>query len=91
MPFQPGQSGNPSGRAPGSVNRKWANVGYWFNIIESNLEDDSIKAGDKIRIAQWAMEILIGKMASITTPEESKENAAEALKILERLENKPRP
>lgn len=87
MPFQPGQSGNPAGRPAGSKNRQWADIGYWFKYIQDNI--DALPADEKIRIAKWAMEILIGKIKDIETPADSAENAKATLELLKTLENKP--
>lgn len=62
---------------------------YWFGILESNIEHDSIRPADKIAIAKWAMELLAGKMKEISSPEESADSASKALEMLKALENKP--
>lgn len=86
MPFAPGQSGNPAGRPKGSVNRKWADISYWFDIIEANI--GSVSPAQKIEIAKWAMAILIDKTKSIDDPEASKRNAEDAMLILKEMEAK---
>jgi hypothetical protein len=85
MPFQPGQSGNPGGRPTGTVNRKWANIGYWFDIIEKNM--GKLNPHEKIQLSKWAMEILIDKAKGIESPEDSKSNVEETMKLLKAMEN----
>jgi hypothetical protein len=86
MPFQPGQSGNPGGRPVGTVNRKWANIGFWFDIIEKNM--DRLNPHEKIQLSKWAMEILIEKSKGIDSPEDSKANVEETMKLLKEMESK---
>lgn len=92
MPFAPGQSGNPAGRPKGSINRKWADISYWFDIIEANIS--SVTPAQKIEIAKWAMSILIEKKKDIEDPADSKANAEAAMSVLREMEakaGKPNP
>jgi hypothetical protein len=70
MPFQPGQSGNPAGRTPGSKNKK-TQIAYeeYFSIYQDNiprLRDELSKLSGKEFVCE------MNKMAEFIFPKQSR-------------------
>lgn len=69
--FKPGESGNPNGRPKGATDRKWADLRWWFNLVEESVGD--LKPEKKAEIGLEGMRLLISKMPMLpASPEESK-------------------
>jgi hypothetical protein len=74
------------GRPKGSKDRKWASIEHWYAMIEQNM--DKLTPREKVSLGKWGCEILIGKMKEIASPNESKQNAEQAMAILKEMESK---
>lgn len=76
------------GRPKGSKDRTWAKIETWYALIEKNV--DKLSPLHQVRLGQWGCELLVGKMKEISSPDESKANVDETMKLLKELEEKPR-
>lgn len=75
------------GRPKGSKDKKWASVSYWYTLIEENMH--VLSAKEKVSLGKWGCEILIGKLKQIDTPDESKANVEDTMRMLKEMENQP--
>jgi hypothetical protein len=82
--WQPGHSGNPAGRPPGSKDKKWASLDYWFSLVEN--EWSEIKPETRVRVAIEAWKALIARKQFSLTPEESVANTEATMKMLKMLQ-----
>ncbi len=78
--------GSLGGRPKGSTDRKWADLRYWFSLVEESVEH--LKPEKKAEIGLEGMRLLISKMPMLpASPEESK-NRTELDAELDKAEEK---
>jgi uncharacterized protein YbdZ (MbtH family) len=83
--WKPGQSGNPAGRPPGSKDKKWASLDYWFSLVENEWAD--IKPETRVKVAIEAWKALIARKQFSLTPEESVANTEASMRMLAMLQD----
>lgn len=74
------------GRPKGSKDRTWAKIETWYALITDNMHH--LKPDQKVRLGQWGCELIVGKMKEIASPNESKTNVEETMKLLKEMESK---
>lgn len=89
MAFQKGWEGGP-GRPKGSKDKKWANLEYWFGLLDEVWAE--LDADDKAHLAMEGFKALLGRVKlPAQTPLESAENAQKTMEALKMLESKVIP
>lgn len=85
--FVKGVSGNPAGKKPGTKDKKWASLDYWFGLVQH--EWKNLEPKDRAHIAIEAWKALLNRKIPMT-PEESVKNADAAMQMLKILEEASR-
>jgi hypothetical protein len=84
--FQKGQSGNPGGKKPGTLNkatRDTLNLRLWFGMVIDDLKEIA-EAEKRIPIEMEIINKLLNKTANLPrTPEESVENVDQMIEAYE--------
>ena len=84
MTFQPGQSGNPAGRPPGSKNKDWASLRFWYEKLEEVWDD--LPKNERARLSVELFKVILTKRnLPADSPEDSKKNAEDAAKVLKEI------
>jgi hypothetical protein len=79
---------NREGRPKGSLDRKWASLDYWFELVENEWAD--IKPETRVKVAIEAWKALIARKQFSLTPEESVSNTEATMKMLRMLQEMSR-
>lgn len=86
--FKGGVSGNPAGKKPGTKDKKWATLQYWFERLQKTLDDSKLPLAVRAQIELKMTELLMArKQLPPDTPEDSVENARAAQALLKALED----
>ena len=83
--FQPGVSGNPAGRPVGSKNKDYLRPKYWHDLVMS--EWDGLDSVQRATIAMKGFAVVMPKVLSPQSVEESVQNAQAAMKMLKMLQD----
>lgn len=89
--FKKGQSGNPKGKKPGTKDKKWATLQYWYERLEETLSKEKMPIAVRAQIEYNMIVVILGrKPLPPDSPEESVKNALLAQENLRKLEEDAR-
>lgn len=84
--FKPGQSGNPSGRPKGALDKSWATLQFWYEKLEEYFP--LLEAKDAANISMKMFELILAKkQLPPDTPSESVQNAMMLMGELKAIED----